>query len=130
MLSEIAEQLGVSKSSLSLWARDIPITIESRRRGPAAGAAALRRRKVAEIARLHAEAAERIGILSEREFPVAGAALYAGEGSRTDGSVRFANTDARLVVFFCAWLRHFFAIDESRLRVARYLPRGSRPRRR
>lgn len=123
-LAEIAARLGVPKSSVSLWVRDVPVIIEPRRRGPAAGAAALRRRKEAEIARLPAEGAARIGTLSEREFLVAGAALYAGEGSKTDGSVRFANTDPRLVVFFCAWLRHFFDVDETRLRVALYLHEG------
>jgi hypothetical protein len=29
-----------------------------------------------------------------------------------------------MVVFFCAWLRHFFEIDESRLRVRLYLHEG------
>jgi hypothetical protein len=43
--------------------------------------------------------------------------LYAGEGSKTDGDVRFANTDPAMMRFFCAWLRHFFVIDEARLRV-------------
>jgi hypothetical protein len=29
-----------------------------------------------------------------------------------------------MVVFFCSWLRHFFPIDESRLRVRLYLHQG------
>ncbi len=36
----------------------------------------------------------------------------------------FANTDPELVAFFCAWLRRFFEIDESRLRVRVYLHEG------
>ena len=79
---------------------------------------------LAEIARLLAEGRARIGRLSEREFLVAGVALYAGEGSKRDGSVIFANSDPRMVVFFCSWLRHFFQIDESRLRVRLYLHQG------
>jgi hypothetical protein len=51
-------------------------------------------------------------------------ALYAGEGSKGDGSVIFANSDPRMVAFFCAWLRRFFEIDESRLRVRIYLHQG------
>jgi hypothetical protein len=65
-----------------------------------------------------------IGRLSEREFLVAGVALYAGEGSKGDGTVRFVNSDPRMVVFFCAWLRHFFEIDEARLRLALDLHQG------
>ena len=36
----------------------------------------------------------------------------------------FANTDPAMVAFFCAWLRRFFDIDESRLRVRVYLHEG------
>ena len=38
--------------------------------------------------------------------------------------MNFANTDATMVAFFCAWLRRFFTIDESRLRVRVYLHEG------
>jgi hypothetical protein len=52
----------------------------------------------------------------------AGAALYAGEGAK--GALLFANTNPAMIAFFCAWLRRFFAIDESRLRVRVYLNAG------
>lgn len=52
---------------------------------------------------------------------MAGIALYAGEGNKTDGTVGFANSDPRFIAFFCAWLRHFFDIDRERLRVRLYL---------
>jgi hypothetical protein len=35
-----------------------------------------------------------------------------------------ANTNAELLRFFCSWLRRFFEIDESRLRVRLYLHAG------
>jgi hypothetical protein len=35
-----------------------------------------------------------------------------------------ANTDPRMVRFFCAWLRRYFAVDESRFRVRVYLHEG------
>ena len=82
------------------------------------------RPKQAEVDRLVEEGRARVGRLSEREFLVAGIALYAGEGSKGDGRVRFVNSDPRMVVFFCAWLRHFYAIDEARLRLALYLHQG------
>src|SRR5215213_9157791 len=125
-LAEIAARLGVSKSSVSLWVRDVefdaPVvrSTRGRRRDPNA----LQRRKQGEIERLVAEGRERIGRLSEREFLVAGVALYAGEGSKEDGRVRFVNSDPRMVVFFCTWLRHFYEVDESRLRLALYLHQG------
>ena len=91
-----------------------------RRRDPNA----LQRRKQGEIERLLEEGRARVGRLSEREFLVAGVALYAGEGAKRDGAVKFANSDPRMVAFFCSWLRHFFPIDESRLRVHLYLHQG------
>lgn len=54
----------------------------------------------------------------------AGVALYIGEGAKRDGSVRFANSDADVVRFFCRWLRRFFVVDESRLRARLYLHQG------
>jgi hypothetical protein len=77
--------------------------------------------KQAEIERLVEEGRSRIGRLSEREFLVAGVALYAGEGSKCDGAVKFANTNPRMIAFYCAWLRRSFEIDEARLRVRLYL---------
>ena len=124
-LAEIATRLGVSKSSVSLWVRDVAFEPllrppRGRRRDPNA----LQRRRQAEIDRLVEEGRARIGRLTEREFLVAGVALYAGEGSKRDRAVKFANTDPRMILFYCAWLRRFFEIDEGRLRVRLYLHQG------
>jgi hypothetical protein len=124
-LAEIAARLGVAKSSVSVWVRDVafepvPRVTRGRRREPNA----LQRRRQAEIDRLLAEGRARIGRLSEREFLVAGVALYAGEGAKKDGRVRFVNSDPRMVVFFCSWLRYFYEIDEARLRLTLYLHQG------
>jgi transcriptional regulator with XRE-family HTH domain len=121
---DIAHRLAVSKSSVSLWTRDVEFVprprVRARRRDPNA----LQLRKQAEIDRLKADGVARIGRLSEREFLVAGAALYAGEGSKGHSEVKLANTNPRIIAFFCAWLRHFYDIDESRLRVQLYLHEG------
>jgi hypothetical protein len=79
---------------------------------------------LAEIDRLVEEGRARVGRLSEREFLVAGVALYAREGAKRDGAVKFANSDPRMIGFYCAWLRRFFEIDEARLRVRLYLHQG------
>ncbi len=123
-LGDIAAALGVAKSSVSVWVRDVEFQPRPRTRGRRRGPNALQRRKQEQIERLRAEGAARVGTLSEREFLVAGAALYAGEGAKRDGSVCFANSDPRLMAFFCAWLRRFFDIDEQRLRVRVYLHKG------
>ena len=112
------------KSSVSLWVRDVPFTPSKRRYGPQRRPHPAHTAKLRQIEDLNALGAQRIGTLGEQAFLVAGVALYAGEGSKRDGLVSFANTDPRMVVFFCAWLRRFFSVDESRLRVNVYLHEG------
>src|SRR5439155_16422973 len=84
----------------------------------------LRERKLREIEDLDRAGMDRLGQLSDQAFLAAGTALYAGEGSKTDGEVNFANSDADMVRFFCAWLRRFFRINESRLHGRIYLHQG------
>ena len=124
-LAAIAREVGASKGSVSVWVRDVAFDPPrsrqaARRRGPNA----LERHKAAEIATLLDAGRDRVGRLSDRDLLIAGTALYAGEGSKTDGVVRFTNTDPRMIALFCRWLRHFFDIDESRLRAWVYLHEG------
>ena len=84
-LAEIAARLGVSKSSVSLWVRDVefdPPPPRGRRRAPNA-----LQRRAGRDRPAGRGGPGRIGRLSEREFLVAGVALYAGEGSKRDGAV-------------------------------------------
>ena len=123
-LADIATVLGVSKSSVSLWVRDVPFTPSKRRTGPKRSTHPARTAKLRQIDELNAHGLQRIGILTEDAFLVAGVALYAGEGAKTDGVVKFANSDPRMVLFFTTWLRTFFVIDEQRLRFRLYLHQG------
>ena len=92
----------------------------ARRRAPNA----LQRRKAAEIEELLEEGRAAVGTPSDREFLMAGIALYAGEGAKRDGDMKFTNSNGEIVAFFCRWLRHFFDIDQGRLRVALDLHEG------
>lgn len=123
-LQQIADQLGVSKSSVSIWVRDVPFTPSKRRYGPRRRSHPAQDRKRREIEESDRLGELAVGALDDREFLMAGAALYAGEGSKTEGAVNFANTDPRMINFFCQWLRHFFEVDETRLRVRVYLHEG------
>jgi transcriptional regulator with XRE-family HTH domain len=128
--AEIEAELGVSRSSVSVWVRDVEVddvewarrvrrnkNFGARRRAPNR----LQLAKQDEIDRCRREAADWLGPLSERDLLVAGIALYAGEGFKTGGAVGFANTDPRMIALFLRWLRTFFDIEESRLRLRLYL---------
>lgn len=98
-MPEIAAELQVSNGSVSLWTRDVEFT-------PRRGRAAPRRRgpnklqpaKEAQIKQLLLEGQHRVGRLGEQEFLVAGTALYAGEGSKRNGTLSFAKSDPRILV--------------------------------
>lgn len=128
-LQEIATELGVAKSSVSLWVRDVTFTPKPRRNANYGARGnrppnKLQRRKQAEISELADEGRRLVGELGDRDLLLVGAALYAGEGNKTGGEVRFANSDPRMVRLFLVWLRGFFAPDESRLRLRLYLHEG------
>ena len=114
---EIQEVVEVSKSTLSLWLRDIPLTEDQQRalalRIPAAAtrrARAIRASAAQRRLKTQADARAQITNLSESELFVAGVVAYWAEGAknkpwRTGQSVKFMNSDPRLIQLFLAWLR-------------------------
>ncbi len=115
--NEIAGRLGVSKSSVSLWVRDLPrparLSYEENRRRSAEGARRYweneRPIREAQRATQVAAAASCIGALSAREVLIAGAIAYWCEGakdkpSRKPSRVVFINSDPRLITFFLHFL--------------------------
>lgn len=125
-LQEIARELGVSKGSVSTWVRDVDFEPRPRNRGHPAGAQhPMRVKKEAELAACREEAEQWVGELSDRDLLVFGAALYIGEGAKTERSaLRMANTSAIVMRTYMRWLRSFFDIDEERLRARIYLHAG------
>ena len=114
---EIADHLGVSKSSVSLWVRDLPVpprlSYEEIRRRAAEGAhrywAVEREIREARRASECAVAAAEIGDLTDREILVAGALTYWCEGvknkpHRRNDRVVFINSDPALITFFLRFL--------------------------
>ena len=114
---EIVARLGVSKSSVSLWVRDLPRpprvapdecarrTSERMRRYWTAE----RRVRATRRAMASAAAAADIGGLTDREIVIAGAIAYWCEGAknkphRRADRVTFANSDPELISFFLLFL--------------------------
>src|SRR5215469_2596184 len=114
---EIAARLGVSKSSVSLWIRDLPVperlTYEECRKRAAEGTHSYwaterevrRTRRTGEVSGAAAE----IGEVSDREILIAGAIAYWCEGAKAKPSRRidrvvFINSDAGMIMFFLRFL--------------------------
>jgi hypothetical protein len=110
--NEIVAELGVSKSSVSLWVRDIPCPQRFRYVHNERRVEGLRRyhdaRAVERAAETEAAAAE-IGDLTDRELLIAGAIAYWCEGTknkpyRVANRVVFMNSDPGLIRFFVRFL--------------------------
>jgi hypothetical protein len=93
-------------------------------KGGASPATPAHEAKLRQIEEMNRKGLERVGTLSDEALFVAGIALHAGEGSKTDGEVRFSNSDPEMVRLFCTWFRRFFDVDEARIRGRLYLHQG------
>ncbi|MFH9944917.1 helix-turn-helix domain-containing protein [Streptomyces murinus] len=112
--NEIQAELGCSKSSVSLWVRDLPhpepkCTPEEQRARMNAGLARLRASQEEERAATKQAAAAAIGELSDRELFIAGVALYWAEGAKSKPHRRtevlqFINSDPNVIKLFLRWL--------------------------
>jgi transposase len=114
--SEIQKVVGVSKSSLSLWLKDLPLTeehriaIEQRKvTGRALTVEALRGRRMARQEYTRKAAESQIQELAESELFVAGVVAYWAEGAKSkpwsaSPSVMFMNSDPGMIRLFLAWL--------------------------
>lgn len=138
---DIAAELGVSKSSVSLWVRDVSIPARDSRipvRGPrhhqrsasgeARRLAALRKARQVKNRRSRIQrqqtkfyAAKEVGDLDKRDILLLGAMAYWCEGSkdkpyRRQEHVDFINSDPRLVSFFVRFL-DVLGVEHERLRL-------------
>ncbi len=129
-LKEIAKLLRVSPASVHKWCQDIKLTplqkrmlkkkvFDALQKGRKKVAQNQRQRRLKEIKELKAKGIKEIGSLDEKEFFIAGAALYWAEGFKKDSRLGFANSDPDMIKFFLKWLIKSCGVskEEIRLRV-------------
>jgi transcriptional regulator with XRE-family HTH domain len=130
---EIVAALGVSKSSVSLWVRDMPrpprLSYEETRKRAAEGVrrywAAERPAREARREAVRATAAAEIGDLNDREILIAGAIAYWCEGTKSKSHelrerILFINSDPGLIKFFLRFLR-VAQVESAQLRFRVYI---------
>lgn len=119
-------ELGCSKSSISLWVRDLPKPDRPPRTREEASAiakrgweATLREREIARQ-RTKLAAAREVGALTDRELFLIGVGLYWSEGSKskphnpTERAI-FINSDPDMIQLYLAWLS-LLGVEPERLR--------------
>lgn len=122
----IAQQLGVSKSTLSHWLRHVPYqpnqaVIARIRAGPARAAAVKQQAKLQDITRLNAEAIKSLGTISRRDLQLLGIGLYMGEGSKLYEMVRVINSDPKIVRLAIEWFRKICRVPPRNFSIAVHL---------
>ncbi|HVM16448.1 MAG TPA: helix-turn-helix domain-containing protein [Gaiellaceae bacterium] len=124
-VKEIERRLGVSRSSVSVWVRDVRLTPEQRERlrrtdpahdGHAAAAAARR----ATFRARRAAAQERGRALAREPDALfaAGCMLFWAEGSKRRDAVILVNSDPEMLRFFVWFLRRYFDVPDEKFRVS------------
>jgi hypothetical protein len=131
-IKEIEKRLKVSRSSVSLWVRDIKLTNEqikklycNKRTGALRGCMVAATNKVEKrkelTHRLKEEGKNEVGIISKRDRFMAGVVMYFAEGDKGDKSVTFCNSDPRAIKFMMGWFREFCNVAEDKFRCSIYL---------
>jgi transcriptional regulator with XRE-family HTH domain len=127
-IKEIAERVGVSKSSVSLWVRDIDLTAEQRQalldRNPAFNRQHSGWTKVAERRRTeriaYQEDGRRRARLRDPGF-IAGCMLYWAEGAKGRNQLQFSNADVVMARFFVDFLKKYFALRGEEIKITCHL---------
>jgi transcriptional regulator with XRE-family HTH domain len=125
--NQIKEKVGVSKSTISLWCRDIGLSknlLEQLQKNKIKGAALGRlkgsqKQKQDRINRernIRTRAIKELNNLSNRDKFISGIALYLGDGNKTGRQVSFTNSNPDIIKFFVNWLREFCNVNNTRLR--------------
>lgn len=129
--NEITRLCNVSKSSLSIWFRDLSLPSASRvrlaarvREGTLRGLLERNRRQTALAQQRHQawrSAAERqVGRCTRRDLWIIGIGLYLGEGTKRGPGheVRFANSDPAIIRCMMRFFREICGVQESKFRLA------------
>jgi transcriptional regulator with XRE-family HTH domain len=128
-VKHIARIVGVSRSSVSLWVRDIPLTEQQievlRQQTPAYNRQLRGATRNAEKGRARRSAFQEEGrALARRGDPlhVAGAMLYWAEGDKgSKNAARVSNSDPELLRLFLRFVRAYFDAPDERIRVTCHL---------
>lgn len=131
-MRKIEEKLNVSRSSVSLWVRDVRLSKKvkeklyiNQKTGGLKGSFIASQNKIKKRKRITEEITSRakreVGSLSNRDLFIAGIALYFAEGNKADKAVIFTNSDPRAIKFMVYWLKKYCSVAEQSFRCNIYI---------
>lgn len=127
--SQIKKILGVSKSTLSLWLRDHPLSKERIRelrdcneRRIERFRETMRQKRQRRLDKTYKVQKKLLLPLNNREFFIAGLLLYWGEGGKTQKDVlTISNSDPAIIKFFIRWLNRNLRVPKNKMRAYLHL---------
>lgn len=132
-IRDIAKALQVSRSSASMWVRDVELTdtqikqlhqnkIAGGSAGRAKGALKNRENKEARILNARQEAQDKIQCIDSENLYFLGLGLYWGEGAKaSDGMTAVSNSDPAVIITMMRWFEECWGIDTERFRPRIYI---------
>jgi len=128
---EIRKKVSVSKSTLSLWLRDVKLTPEQEKRlyvdlrqKNAYRLAKLNQKKRIETTKqIIKEAKKEAILLLKNPLFLSGLMLYWAEGNKSDTmeQVKFTNSDPIMIKLMMRWFREICLVPESKFRVCLHI---------
>lgn len=122
----ITDRLGISKSTLSCWFKEIPFTpneqvIERIKKGPFKSGQIRHNRRVADIAKIKKLAKEELGMITERDLWMLGLGLYIGEGSKSYETAQIINSDPAIIRLAIKWFKDICGINNNHITITMHL---------
>ena len=127
--SQIKKEVGVSKSTLSNWLREYPLSDERIRELRDFNAVriekyrnTMRKKREKRLRRIYNQEVQKLLPLTKKELYIAELFLYWGEGVKgLNTHVGLNNTDPRVVKFFLLWLVDVLGVQRNKVRVYLHL---------
>lgn len=122
----IAQTLGVAKSSISVWVRDVQLTKKQKSELSRSGFSkeVVEKRRATRLLNEHVKreftmlrAGDSITKISQHELRFIGLALYWGEGGKTDqGVARVSNSDPAIIKIMMRFFKEICNVEEGKFR--------------
>jgi len=127
--TQIKELLKVSKSTLSCWLKNYPLSEQKIRELRDWSEKRIekyretrRKQKENRLEKVYKEQEEIIFPINKREIFLAGLFLYWGEGSKSNSAMlNVSNTDPAIIKFFIRWFVKVFMVSKNKFRVQLHL---------
>lgn len=130
---DIKKRLGVPRSTLSYWLKEMPLSeeriLELKRVGYKNSETGrekyrntMRLKREAEDKKVYQYYFQKLADVSRDTLFVAGLMLYLGEGDKKNNTrIVLANTDFGIIKFFMKWLKQFMKVEKYKIKVQLHL---------